>query len=201
MCLQLRTAMVDRETGNQNMSVKVHMSNLSRVSFRNVSYYYTELKDTPFSLGIALADEYGHYSVEATLDDLNLGLEKLQNNRNLSLAKAGPWIYCTLTNEESKRMSKLEAVILNVNNTDDDKCDKDLINILLIDAIVTSNLEDYWRSMFATPDSIRPHSDDTSVPLNSDTSYNHISSKPRLNITQEYIVAGKVIIQLFPINV
>ncbi|XP_077995480.1 voltage-dependent calcium channel subunit alpha-2/delta-3-like isoform X2 [Glandiceps talaboti] len=151
----LRTAMVDRKEGHMNMEVKVHTSNLRRAVERNNSYYYIELKDTPFSLGIVLVNDYGHYYMKPEMEINQEGLEYLMDD-DIALAQAGSWRFCQLTNAEAKTMTKLEGVIQKVNesfiNANDPnytlKCDEELIKHVLFGANVTANLPSYWQGKF-----------------------------------------------------
>ncbi|XP_070550872.1 voltage-dependent calcium channel subunit alpha-2/delta-3-like isoform X2 [Ptychodera flava] len=155
--MQLRTAMVNRTTGSLTMEVKLHLSNLQRATTRSHSYYYTDLKDTPFSLGIVLVNDYGQFIIEPNLS-LKEGLKSL-TEKPITLAAARQWIYCRLGSEEAQVMSKLERIVQYVNATETDdeeyikKCNPDLIKQVLFDANMTLAVEEYWEAQFDNKES------------------------------------------------
>ncbi|XP_054383832.1 voltage-dependent calcium channel subunit alpha-2/delta-4 isoform X2 [Pongo abelii] len=57
----LRTAMINRETGTLSMDVKVPMDKGKRVLFLTNDYFFTDISDTPFSLGVVLSRGHGEY--------------------------------------------------------------------------------------------------------------------------------------------
>ncbi|XP_070573323.1 voltage-dependent calcium channel subunit alpha-2/delta-3-like isoform X4 [Ptychodera flava] len=154
---ELRTAMVNRTTGSLTMEVKLHLSNLQRATTRSHSYYYTDLKDTPFSLGIVLVNDYGQFIIEPNLS-LKEGLKSL-TEKPITLAAARQWIYCRLGSEEAQVMSKLERIVQYVNATETDdeeyikKCNPDLIKQVLFDANMTLAVEEYWEAQFDNKES------------------------------------------------
>uniref|UniRef100_A0A2K6LKQ5 Calcium voltage-gated channel auxiliary subunit alpha2delta 4 n=1 Tax=Rhinopithecus bieti TaxID=61621 RepID=A0A2K6LKQ5_RHIBE len=104
----LRTAMINRETGTLSMDVKVPMDKGKRVLFLTNDYFFTDISDTPFSLGVVLSRGHGEYillgntSVEEGLHDL----------LHPDLALASDWIYCiTDIDPDHRKLSQLEAVI------------------------------------------------------------------------------------------
>ena len=56
--------MVDQTEGVTQMTVKVPMDNMRRITVREQDYYYHNMPNTPFSLGIALPSQYGKYQVK-----------------------------------------------------------------------------------------------------------------------------------------
>ncbi|XP_035193770.1 voltage-dependent calcium channel subunit alpha-2/delta-3 [Oxyura jamaicensis] len=57
----LRNAMVNRKTGKFSMEVKKTVDKGKRVLVMTNDYYYTDIKGTPFSLGVALSRGHGKY--------------------------------------------------------------------------------------------------------------------------------------------
>ncbi|MEQ2166593.1 Voltage-dependent calcium channel subunit alpha-2/delta-3, partial [Goodea atripinnis] len=72
----LRNAMVNRKTGTFSMEVTKSVDKGKRVLVLHNDYYYTDIKGTPFSLGVALSRGHGKYffrgnvTVEEGLHDL-----------------------------------------------------------------------------------------------------------------------------------
>nr|XP_055137107.1 voltage-dependent calcium channel subunit alpha-2/delta-4 isoform X2 [Symphalangus syndactylus] len=141
----LRTAMINRETGTLSMDVKVPMDKGKRVLFLTNDYFFTDISDTPFSLGVVLSRGHGEYillgntSVEEGLHDL----------LHPDLALASDWIYCiTDIDPDHRKLSQLEAVIRFLTRKDPDlECDEELVREVLFDAVVTAPMEAYWTAL------------------------------------------------------
>ncbi|TKS71394.1 Voltage-dependent calcium channel subunit alpha-2/delta-3 [Collichthys lucidus] len=93
----LRNAMVNRRTGTFSMEVKKTVDRGRRVLKMHNDYYYTDIKGTPFSVGVALSRGHGKYFFRG-----NVSVE------------AG---------------------------------DRELIQEVLFDAVVTAPLEAYWTGL------------------------------------------------------
>ena len=66
--LQMRKDMVDQKEGMGSMRVKVHMDDMKRVTVRDQDYFYYNISNTPFTLGIALPNMYGKYRVRGGME-------------------------------------------------------------------------------------------------------------------------------------
>ncbi|KAF2881973.1 hypothetical protein ILUMI_24201 [Ignelater luminosus] len=63
--LRLRNATVKGEEGViHDIKIKYHYDDMRRVSREINDYYYAPIKGTPFSIGFAIPDLYGNYSIE-----------------------------------------------------------------------------------------------------------------------------------------
>merc|ERR1711892_1010726 len=91
----MRKEMVDQKDGREQMTVKVHLDDMKRVTIRQQDYFYHNISNTPFTLGIAFPSEYGKYRVTG-------GME-LNRNRDFDPTatfagdnwKLHPdWVYC-----------------------------------------------------------------------------------------------------------
>ncbi|KAM8801582.1 LOW QUALITY PROTEIN: voltage-dependent calcium channel subunit alpha-2/delta-4 [Rhynchonycteris naso] len=141
----LRTAMINGETGSLSMDVKVPLDNGKRVLFLTNDYFFTDISDTPFSLGVALSRGHGEYillgntSVEEGLHDL----------LHPDLTLAHDWIYCiTDIDPDHRKLSQLEAMVHFLTGEDPDlECDKELVREVLFDAVVTAPMEAYWTAL------------------------------------------------------
>ena len=67
--------MVDQKEGMNRLTVKVHMDDMKRVTIREQNYFYQNISNTPFSLGIALPSKYGQFRVTG-------GTEMARNTTN-----------------------------------------------------------------------------------------------------------------------
>ncbi|XP_038061478.1 voltage-dependent calcium channel subunit alpha-2/delta-3-like isoform X6 [Patiria miniata] len=170
---KLRTAMVDRETGYMNMTVRMHSKDMKRLHFRLNHYYYTDLAGTPFSLGIVLSDRAAGDSQligletftvpsgngsEGAVGDLCLLKEGLENLFNdTEAAVLANWIYCNLNNTEGMTMTRPQALEkylrLAMENSGylSAKCDPELINHVIFDAKVTQPIVSYWEGIYEAP--------------------------------------------------
>ncbi|XP_044741328.1 voltage-dependent calcium channel subunit alpha-2/delta-3 isoform X3 [Chrysoperla carnea] len=64
MLLELRDAVINQSIGRITLSVKYHYDDMRRVSKMRRQYYYYGMKNTPFSLVIAIPETYGQYRVQ-----------------------------------------------------------------------------------------------------------------------------------------
>uniref|UniRef100_A0A3P8UK46 Calcium channel, voltage dependent, alpha2/delta subunit 3 n=1 Tax=Cynoglossus semilaevis TaxID=244447 RepID=A0A3P8UK46_CYNSE len=141
----LRNAMVNRRTGTFSMEVKKTVDRGRRVLIMHNDYYYTDIKGTPFSVGVALSRGHGKYffrgnvSVEAGLRDLE----------QPDVALADEWTYCnTEEQHEHRHLTQIQAIKLFMTGRRPHlKCDRELIQEVLFDAVVTAPLEAYWTGL------------------------------------------------------
>ncbi|XP_063495931.1 voltage-dependent calcium channel subunit alpha-2/delta-4 isoform X9 [Symphalangus syndactylus] len=172
----LRTAMINRETGTLSMDVKVPMDKGKRVLFLTNDYFFTDISDTPFSLGVVLSRGHGEYillgntSVEegdckgdekggrkeegslysfAEAPSTKCRKHGLHDLLHPDLALASDWIYCiTDIDPDHRKLSQLEAVIRFLTRKDPDlECDEELVREVLFDAVVTAPMEAYWTAL------------------------------------------------------
>uniref|UniRef100_A0A8C2ZE66 Calcium channel, voltage dependent, alpha2/delta subunit 3 n=1 Tax=Cyclopterus lumpus TaxID=8103 RepID=A0A8C2ZE66_CYCLU len=141
----LRNAMVNRRTGTFSMEVKRTVDRGRRVLKMHNDYFYTDIKGTPFSVGVALSRGHGKYffrgnvSVEAGLRDLE----------QPDVALADEWTYCnTEEQHEHRHLTQIQAIKLFMTGRRPHlKCDRELIQEVLFDAVVTAPLEAYWTGL------------------------------------------------------
>lgn len=63
--LDLRTSLVQGIDGVQHdIKIKYHYDDKRRISREVNDYYFTPIYDTPFSIGFAIPDLYGNYSID-----------------------------------------------------------------------------------------------------------------------------------------
>jgi len=64
----MRKEMVDQKDGVSLLTVKVHMDDMMRVTIREQDYFYHNISNTPFTLGIVFPNKYGKYRVNDGLE-------------------------------------------------------------------------------------------------------------------------------------
>ncbi|XP_054101732.2 voltage-dependent calcium channel subunit alpha-2/delta-3 isoform X2 [Callithrix jacchus] len=141
----LRNAMVNRKTGKFSMEVKKTVDKGKRVLVMTNDYYYTDIKGTPFSLGVALSRGHGKYFFRGNVT-IEEGLHDLEHP---DVSLADEWSYCnTDLHHEHRHLSQLEAIKLYLKGKEPLlQCDKELIQEVLFDAVVSAPIEAYWTSL------------------------------------------------------
>ncbi|XP_075711815.1 voltage-dependent calcium channel subunit alpha-2/delta-4 isoform X2 [Rhinoderma darwinii] len=141
----LRTAMINGETGSLSMKVKVTVDKGKRVLFLTCDYFYTDISDTPFSLGVVLTRGHGEFILMG-----NTSLEEgLHDLLHPDLSLANEWIYCiTDIDPDHRKLNQLQAVTRFLTGEEPDlECDEELVKEVLFDAVVTAPLEAYWTQL------------------------------------------------------
>uniref|UniRef100_A0A452GQ23 VWFA domain-containing protein n=1 Tax=Gopherus agassizii TaxID=38772 RepID=A0A452GQ23_9SAUR len=141
----LRNAMVNRKTGKFSMEVKKTVDKGKRVLVMTNDYYYTDIRGTPFSLGVALSRGHGKYFFRGNVT-IEEGLHDLEHP---DVSLADEWSYCnTDVHPEHHQMAQLEAIKLFLTGKEPLlQCDKELIQEVLFDAVVSAPIEAYWTSL------------------------------------------------------
>ncbi|MBZ3890001.1 Voltage-dependent calcium channel subunit alpha-2/delta-3 [Sciurus carolinensis] len=141
----LRNAMVNRKTGKFSMEVKKTVDKGKRVLVMTNDYYYTDIKGTPFSLGVALSRGHGKYFFRGNVT-IEEGLHDLEHP---DVSLADEWSYCnTDLHPEHRHLSQLDAIKLYLKGKEPLlQCDKELIQEVLFDAVVSAPIEAYWTSL------------------------------------------------------
>lgn len=141
----LRNAMVNRKTGKFSMEVKKTVDKGKRVLMMTNDYYYTDIRGTPFSLGVALSRGHGKYFFRGNVS-IEEGLHDLEHP---DVSLADEWTYCnTDLYPEHRHFSQLEAIKIYLTGKEPLlQCDKELIQEVLFDAMVSAPIEAYWTSL------------------------------------------------------
>ncbi|KAI4532328.1 hypothetical protein MG293_017593 [Ovis ammon polii] len=118
---------------------------VKRVLVMTNDYYYTDIKGTPFSLGVALSRGHGKYFFRGNVT-IEEGLHDLEHP---DVSLADEWSYCnTDLHPEHRHLSQLEAIKLYLKGKEPLlQCDKELIQEVLFDAVVSAPIEAYWTSL------------------------------------------------------
>uniref|UniRef100_A0AAV2M7M0 VWFA domain-containing protein n=1 Tax=Knipowitschia caucasica TaxID=637954 RepID=A0AAV2M7M0_KNICA len=145
----LRNAMVNRRTGTFSMDVMKTVDKGVSVPRRLLrmhnDYFYTEIEGTPFSLGVALSRGHGKYFFRGNVS-VDAGLRDLEQP---DVALADEWTYCNTEEEhEHRHLTQIQAIKLFLTGKRTYlKCDRELIQEVLFDAVVTAPLRSYWTGL------------------------------------------------------
>jgi len=91
----MRKDMVDQKEGMGSLTVKVHMDDMKRVTVREQDYFYYNISNTPFTLGIALPAKYGKYRVRGGMELNQKGRIDVNQLFPDERWKLHPdWVYC-----------------------------------------------------------------------------------------------------------
>ncbi|KAL2091594.1 hypothetical protein ACEWY4_013857 [Coilia grayii] len=118
---------------------------VKRVLKMHNDYYYTDIKGTPFSVGVALSRGHGKYFFKGNVS-IDAGLRDLVQQ---DVALADEWSYCnTDEHHEHRYLTQIQAIKLYLTNRKPHlKCDRELIQQVLFDAVVTRPMEAYWTGL------------------------------------------------------
>lgn len=114
--MTMRREMIERREGETSFKVRVHHDGMRRVSVRRQRYYYRGLKGTPYSLGLALPDGYGHFRVVAETEvkrlmaDHNINVSSFFSGKNWKIHP--DWIYCRYNYDHLKSFDSPEAQVM-----------------------------------------------------------------------------------------
>lgn len=117
----LRKEIIDQKTGNKIMNVKYHLEDMKRVSRGKKHYFWTGISDSPFTLVVAIPENYGRHRITPPpTDDIHrLSLtSKNISARQYLLDKWSvhpDWLYCrhyerTFSSPEEELLYFLERV-------------------------------------------------------------------------------------------
>ncbi|KAK9758435.1 VWA N-terminal [Popillia japonica] len=168
--LDLRHDMIDQKEGETEMNVKIQYDNMKRVTTRRHKYFYNPIEGTPFSLGLALPEGYGMYELVAE-QEIKHSQKNVEDYFKGNNWRVHPdWVYCEYTSrslEEQSFRSAEERVLhflsrsrrpgwkwmslrprsplqhhpINKQDKDAYYCDKTLLQSLVLDAMVTEELD------------------------------------------------------------
>ncbi|KAK3536012.1 hypothetical protein QTP70_024504 [Hemibagrus guttatus] len=153
----LRTAMVKGETGTLTLDVRATVDKGKRPLFLTNKYFYTTIKDTPFSFGMVLTQGHGQHMFYGNVS-IEEGLHDLQQP---DLTIANEWTYCeTDIDPQHRKLTQIQAVVRYLTGKEPDlECDEVLLQQTLFDAVVTAPLEAYWTAlMLSDAGSLTGHS-------------------------------------------
>merc|ERR1719158_1214645 len=91
---RMRKEMVDQKEGMNTLVVKVHMDDMKRATIREQDYFYHNITNTPFTLGIAFPSKYGQFRVKGGIEITQAGVDagKVFSSDRWKLHP--DWVYC-----------------------------------------------------------------------------------------------------------
>uniref|UniRef100_A0A8D8WFM7 Voltage-dependent calcium channel subunit alpha-2/delta-4 n=1 Tax=Cacopsylla melanoneura TaxID=428564 RepID=A0A8D8WFM7_9HEMI len=113
--LKLRDEMIQHKEGSmQNLAIKFHYDDMRRVGSEKRHYYYAPLKNTPFSMGLALPDIYGSFWIKAG-DEIKKSIQ--MGVPLVSFFKGNwrihpDWVYCDYHWESKTSFESKEAKLI-----------------------------------------------------------------------------------------
>uniref|UniRef100_A0A3Q4C0U2 VWFA domain-containing protein n=1 Tax=Mola mola TaxID=94237 RepID=A0A3Q4C0U2_MOLML len=138
----LRNAMVNRRTGTFSMEVKKTVDRgQRRVLKMHNDYYYTDIKGTPF-VGVALSRGHGKYFFRG-----NVSVEALRDLEQPDVALADETYCNTEEQHEHRHLTQIQAIKLFMKGRRPNLKDRELIQEVLFDAVVTAPLAAYWTGL------------------------------------------------------
>jgi len=108
---QMRKDMIDQEEGMVSMTVRVPMDNMRRVTVREQDYFYHNIPNTSFSLGLTLPSKYGKYRVNGGLnltEKNSFDATKILSGDNWSVHP--DWVYCKFNDNYKKICSQEDSL-------------------------------------------------------------------------------------------
>uniref|UniRef100_A0A8C4NJ64 Calcium channel, voltage dependent, alpha2/delta subunit 3 n=1 Tax=Eptatretus burgeri TaxID=7764 RepID=A0A8C4NJ64_EPTBU len=141
----LRTAMVNRDTGTFTMAKHNIIDEQQKEMSQIRHYYYTSIRETPFSLAIVLTGGHGKNTFST-----NVSVEKgLRDLLHPSLSLSEEWAYChTEMDPHLHKLPQHEAIRRYLSGKKLGlRCDDQLIRQVLFDVSTTAPLEDYWNAL------------------------------------------------------
>uniref|UniRef100_A0A672Y383 Calcium channel, voltage dependent, alpha2/delta subunit 3 n=1 Tax=Sphaeramia orbicularis TaxID=375764 RepID=A0A672Y383_9TELE len=138
----LRNAMVNRRTGTFSMEVMKTVDRGRRVLKMHNDYYYTDIKGTPFSVGVALSRGHGKYFFRGNVS-VEAGMSLFIDKRLSTVGYETRELI-----HEHRHLTQIQAIKLFMTGRRPHlKCDRELIQEVLFDAVVTAPLEAYWTGL------------------------------------------------------
>ncbi|XP_038109215.1 voltage-dependent calcium channel subunit alpha-2/delta-3 isoform X3 [Culex quinquefasciatus] len=112
MLQELRNEMVLQKEGENELTVLTHLDEMKRVTLRPQKYFYGPIEGTPFSLGIALPDNYGIHELNAQQEIRHSHTNVTEHFQNNNWKVHPDWVYCeynSLKDVESNGESTTET--------------------------------------------------------------------------------------------
>merc|ERR1719474_602353 len=137
------------------MKDKLHMDDMKRVTGRDQDYFYHNISNTPFTIGIVLPAKYGKFRVSGGVDLQNNIINVTELFPDESWKVHPDWIYCQHNNDETEDKLEtsekflrhfLERLGDESISSDWEKCDMDLVQALILDAKVTGTFTEKTRT-------------------------------------------------------
>nr|CAD7461514.1 unnamed protein product [Timema tahoe] len=114
--LQLRESLVNHTTGSTlGLKIRYHYDDMKRVASEKHNYYYAPLTGTPFTMGIALPEGYGDFTIKVvdtikTFQQKGINIADYFNGNNWKIHPE--WLYCKYHHAAHRTFSSLEEELL-----------------------------------------------------------------------------------------
>ncbi|XP_044742062.1 voltage-dependent calcium channel subunit alpha-2/delta-3 [Chrysoperla carnea] len=123
--LKLRESLVNHEFGNiMDVPIKYHWDKMRRIHEQSMDYYFAPLHNTPFSIGLAIPNNYGDMWIKVGDElkkNLHMGQDitkffntNLNNNTNVNINwRVHPeWVYCKYHYVEGHEFNSSESELI-----------------------------------------------------------------------------------------
>uniref|UniRef100_A0A8C0VU86 Voltage-dependent calcium channel subunit alpha-2/delta-3 n=1 Tax=Cyanistes caeruleus TaxID=156563 RepID=A0A8C0VU86_CYACU len=142
----LRNAMVNRKTGKFSMEVKKTVDKGKRVLVMTNDYYYTDIKGTPFSLGVALSRGHGKYFFRGnvTVEEGKVPTFSCSLHSSFIVNLVVP---CLQIPQGNWTFFFKDHLLHRVLSTVRLFCSREQLIEVLFDAVVSAPIEAYWTSL------------------------------------------------------
>ncbi|XP_074645886.1 voltage-dependent calcium channel subunit alpha-2/delta-3-like [Tubulanus polymorphus] len=161
--MTLRTSMFDAvSVRSMTQRIKLLYDDQRRITIQKNVYFYKKVKDTPFSIGIALPVGYGQYVIEAIKNTADYNENWLKTFHPQSLIYLADWEPCELEFKETLHSNpnnnyvevfkKYVQEIKKNNNVIIERCNRTgypgmhLVKSMLFDLYATESMESKWPS-------------------------------------------------------
>nr|XP_054595708.1 voltage-dependent calcium channel subunit alpha-2/delta-1a [Nothobranchius furzeri] len=152
--VEMRRKMIDGERGSYTISTLVKSQDERYIDQGQRTYTFTPVKDTDYSLALVLPEYSMHY-IRAKIDDTitqakfseSLMADKFDEYGYTFIA---PRLYCNDLKPLDKNTNNTEFLMelnnyIDIKTPNDPNCNRDLVNRLLLDAGITSDLIKIWK--------------------------------------------------------
>merc|ERR1719400_2906954 len=152
----MRKEMVDQKDGLARLTVKVHMDEMKRVTVREQEYFYYNISNTPFTLGIAFPSKYGQFRVTGGTEITRIKADAAKVFSSDRWKLHPDWVYCEYNYAGSNGRPEFDTPENNMRHflervrplptcqgngggysADCPKCDKELVQALVLDGEIT----------------------------------------------------------------
>uniref|UniRef100_A0A8C6KLE2 Calcium channel, voltage-dependent, alpha 2/delta subunit 1a n=1 Tax=Nothobranchius furzeri TaxID=105023 RepID=A0A8C6KLE2_NOTFU len=145
--VEMRRKMIDGERGSYTISTLVKSQDERYIDQGQRTYTFTPVKDTDYSLALVLPEYSMHY-IRAKIDDTIT--QKPVFNHIHGYICSSHRLYCNDLKPLDKNTNNTEFLMelnnyIDIKTPNDPNCNRDLVNRLLLDAGITSDLIKIWK--------------------------------------------------------
>ncbi|XP_033647994.1 voltage-dependent calcium channel subunit alpha-2/delta-2-like isoform X3 [Asterias rubens] len=151
---QLRIDMIDQRTGQVEMFTPIMSRDERYLEFVNMTYSYTFIENTTFSVAIA-QPRFGliEWELAPKITSLQGSLDAIITAQDGVFLLIAPWEFCASHDGQEGNTSTdnivetLQQAINNIGGTDVklETCNDEMVRNLLVDADITKTVGEYWK--------------------------------------------------------